>query len=544
MYKISILSVVTASLLFIGCSDEVKVEDKIKEDKTLYIKKELLQIVDNNKTIDKNETIEKNATQKKEEIKPEVKVLLDNTLKSEVATENIKKEEVKTDKLVLEKEKQILPKAKEELALDVQAISPAKDSVVKEKELLPTIIEITPVVTVKPIKEMNTTIASVVAVKPIREMNATITPVVTVKPIKEVNATIASVVAVKPIKEVNTTITSVVTVKPIAKVTSIITPVVAVSTIEKIVVSKPIKPIVPIQIKVIYKNKPFDYQLQAQKVSENVWCFFGAIEGPTKENAGNMVNSCYIKTNEGYLVMDTGPSYQFAKQSYEVMQKIEELPVKYVVNSHEHDDHWLGNDFYKQKFDTYLIGPESINTNYKDGDKTRMYNVLPANAIKGTHIIKLDKTPKKPYTLTIGGEEFRIIPMDTQAHTGDDIFIYMPKRKVLFAGDLVMNGRITSNRHGSVIGQIKALAMMKKLDWNVMVPGHGFITDATAMDEAELYFKLTKERVLKAINEGLDATQINEAVKLIEFKDKAMYDILNPQNIAVAFEELEMLEDE
>jgi len=291
-------------------------------------------------------------------------------------------------------------------------------------------------------------------------------------------------------------------------------------------------------------NAPFDYKLKPKKVADNVWCFFGAIEKPTKENAGNMANNCYIKTNDGYLVMDTGPSYQFAKQAYEAMQKIEKLPVKYVVNSHEHDDHWLGNDFYKKKFGTTLIGPESINTNYKDGDKTRMYNVLPKNAIEGTHIIDLDKVVKKKETLVLGGEKFDIIPMDVRAHTGDDVFIYMPERKVLFAGDLVMNGRITSGRHGSVIGQLKALAMMQKLDWKIMVPGHGFITDATAMDEAKLYFKLTKERILKAIDEGVEATEINEVVKLIEFKDKAMYDILNAQNIGFAFEELEMLDED
>jgi hypothetical protein len=105
-----------------------------------------------------------------------------------------------------------------------------------------------------------------------------------------------------------------------------------------------------------------------------------------------------------------------------------------------------------------------------------------------------------------------------------------------------MNGRITSGRHGSVMGQLKALAIMKKLDWKIMVPGHGFITDATAMDESQLYFDLTKERILKAIEEGVDSTEINEVVKLIEFKDKAMYDILNAHNVGFAFDELEMLE--
>ena len=287
----------------------------------------------------------------------------------------------------------------------------------------------------------------------------------------------------------------------------------------------------------------FNYHLKPKQVAENVWCFFGALEKPTKENAGYMVNSCYIKTNDGYLVMDTGPSYQWAKQSYEAMSKIEKLPVKYVVNSHEHDDHWLGNDFFKKKFNATLIGPESINKNYKDGDKTRMYKILPENAIRGTHIIKLDKIVKEVFTLTLGGEEFQIIPMDVKAHTGDDVFIYMPKRKVLFAGDLVMNGRITSMRHGSVMGQIKALAMMKKLDWKVLVPGHGFITDASAMDESDLYFKLLKDRVKKAIEEGVDATEINEVVKLIEFKDKAMYDILNAHNVGFAYDELEMLDE-
>jgi len=287
----------------------------------------------------------------------------------------------------------------------------------------------------------------------------------------------------------------------------------------------------------------FDYKLTPKKVADNVWCFFGALEKPTKENAGNMANNCYIKTKDGYLVMDTGPSYQFAKQAYEAMSKIEPLPVKYVVNSHHHDDHWLGNDFYKQKFGTTLIGPESINTGYKEGDKTRMYKILPKNAIEGTHIIKLDKVAKERYTLTLGGEKFEIIPMDVKAHTGDDVFIYMPERKVLFAGDLVMNGRITSGRHGSVMGQLKALDMMEKLDWKVLVPGHGLITDATAIDEARLYFKLTKERILKAIENDVDATEITDKVKLEEFKDKAMYDILNAHNIGFAFDELEMLAD-
>jgi glyoxylase-like metal-dependent hydrolase (beta-lactamase superfamily II) len=291
-------------------------------------------------------------------------------------------------------------------------------------------------------------------------------------------------------------------------------------------------------------SEAFDYKLSPKKVAENVWCFLGALDKPTKENAGFMANSCYVKTSEGYFLMDSGPSYQFAKQAYDVMKKIANLPVKYVVNSHHHDDHWLGNDFYKKTFNAKLIGPESINSNYKEGDKTRMYKVLPANAIEGTHIIKLDVVPKKEMVVTLGGEEFHIIPMDVKAHTSDDVFVYMPKSKVLFGGDLVMNGRVNSDRDGAVMGELKAIKMMRGMEWNTLVPGHGLITDKTALDETELYFTLMKKRVLEAMEDDVDATGITDRVKLEEFKDKAMYDLLNARNVGYAFDELEMLDDE
>ncbi len=76
------------------------------------------------------------------------------------------------------------------------------------------------------------------------------------------------------------------------------------------------------------------------------------------------------------------------------------------------------------------------------------------------------------------------------------------------------------------MGQIKALDMMSKLDWKVLIPGHGYITGEKAMEESKLYFKLLKERILKAIEDDVDATEINDVCKNFEeFKDKAMYDI-------------------
>ena len=287
----------------------------------------------------------------------------------------------------------------------------------------------------------------------------------------------------------------------------------------------------------------FDYKLQATKVSDNVWCFLGALEGPSKKNAGNMVNTCYVKTNDSYVLIDSGPSYQYAKQAYAVISNIEKLPVTTIINTHEHDDHWLGNSFYKDKFNAEIIGPKQINDNYKDGDKTRMFNVLPSNAIEGTKIIPVDTIPTEPLKLTIGGEEFEIIPVGTKAHTDEDFFIYMPKRKVLFAGDLAMNGRITSNRHGSLLGQLKALEMMKAKEYDTFIPGHGLEMGKDAIKDAEKYFTLLHERIKQALENEVEMTELAEIIPMDEFKDRAMFKALNGQNVQEAFTELEFLEE-
>jgi glyoxylase-like metal-dependent hydrolase (beta-lactamase superfamily II) len=116
----------------------------------------------------------------------------------------------------------------------------------------------------------------------------------------------------------------------------------------------------------------------------------------------------------------------------------------------------------------------------------------------------------------------------------------MPDNKVILAGDLVMNGRITSNRDGSVEGQLAALETINSKDWTTLVPGHGFIIDKTATDEAVQYFSLTKERIQAAIDDGVDSTEIVEKVPLEEFKDKELYDLLNAVNVSRAYQEYDM----
>ncbi|MGE3593676.1 MAG: MBL fold metallo-hydrolase, partial [Arcobacter sp.] len=141
------------------------------------------------------------------------------------------------------------------------------------------------------------------------------------------------------------------------------------------------------------------------------------------------------------------------------------------------------------------------------------------------------------------GKEIIVIPTGVKAHTSDDLFVYLPNDKVLFSGDIVMNGRVTSNRDGSVIGSLKALEMINSKKWDVLVPGHGIDTSKTAADETIKYFTLLKQRVLEAIENEVTGNDITKIVTMEEFKNKALYDELNSKNVFDAFRELEFYEE-
>ena len=286
----------------------------------------------------------------------------------------------------------------------------------------------------------------------------------------------------------------------------------------------------------------FDYNLKPVKVTNDVWCFLGKLDMPTKENGGFMSNSCYIKADKSYVLIDSGANFQFAKQAYEAMSKIEKLPVSLVINSHSHDDHWLGNNFYKETFNAKILGPSLINKDYNENSKTRMFQVLDANEIKGTKIIPVDEIVNETKTLKIGNKEITIIPVGTKAHTSEDLFIFIPNEKILFSGDVIMNGRVTSNRDGSVIGTLKAIDMIKSKDWDYLVAGHGLDTSKTAINDTVEYFSLLKQRVLEAIENETMGAEITKVVTMDEFKDKPLYGELNSKNVYDAFRELEFYE--
>ena len=91
------------------------------------------------------------------------------------------------------------------------------------------------------------------------------------------------------------------------------------------------------------------YELKPVKITDDVRCVIGGINPPMKENNGFVSNMCYINIGDSIVVLDAGPTYNFAKEFYTLIKKdYPKLDVSYVVLSNYHDDRIQGASYFKE----------------------------------------------------------------------------------------------------------------------------------------------------------------------------------------------------
>jgi len=283
----------------------------------------------------------------------------------------------------------------------------------------------------------------------------------------------------------------------------------------------------------------FDYSLEPKKINENAYCFFGLSEVMDEHNNGNMSNSCFVNMGTSYLVIDSGPTYSYASQAYEKMQQIKDLPISFVINTHVHDDHWLGNSYYAE-LGIQIIGSSAFKKEAKV-EVTRMQRRISKDAyLKTTQEfpkVFVEKHEKK--VLTFNDKEVHLISVNKKAHTDSDLLVYIPSEKIIFVGDLVFNDRIPSIRDGNLKGWMQTLEEVSSMDLDFIIGGHGKIVDRSSIDMTYNYIKTLQKRVKSLIEDGEEISDVVNMVKMEEFKQINFYDSMHRQNVEIAYRMLE-----
>ena len=218
------------------------------------------------------------------------------------------------------------------------------------------------------------------------------------------------------------------------------------------------------------------YNLKPVKVAQDTYVLIGFMEDFTLKNGGNIVNTGFIVTKEGVVVIDSGPSKNYGMAMREAIARISDKPVIRVYVTHFHPDHFLGN----QAFDASIISalPGTIQGISKDGPGflDNMY-LLVDKQMRGTDV-QLPGLQVREGTEHFGKHHLQVLAL--AGHTDSDLALFDKTTGVLFAGDLVFNNRALTTPHANIDQWVDSLDRLEELAFTVLVPGHGPVSqDAT-----------------------------------------------------------------
>jgi cyclase len=236
-------------------------------------------------------------------------------------------------------------------------------------------------------------------------------------------------------------------------------------------------------------------------VAEGVWA------AVAKPGRGAVGNAAIVDLGEDVLVVDTHVSPAAARELRARAEELTARPVRWVLNTHWHADHVLGNGEFPEAtiFSTTRTREliTSVGAERLAGQKQSLELELPAELERlhaagdeeGARLLEeqareLEGLEHRLPDETFDGERYfergRGLTFGG-GHTESDAFVLVPDAGVLAAGDLVVVGTQPWAGHGSPARWAEILDRLLELEWESCVPGHGPVSGRDVVEPLRDY---------------------------------------------------------
>ena len=236
-------------------------------------------------------------------------------------------------------------------------------------------------------------------------------------------------------------------------------------------------------------------------------------------------NAGIIIGRDGVVVVDTLTSAKEAQRFIKDIRAITDKPIKYVVNTHHHLDHSLGNSEFVKLGAVVIAQEGSRKEAQKDADtiiKRALGYGFTAEALEGTTIALPTLTFTDRMAIELGDRTVELI-YPGHAHTKGSSVVLVPDAKVLFVGDALFTNFHPNMRDADVNGWIKALDTISTLDAQKIIPGHGPVSSKQDMADMKQYLLVfdAKARELSAKSQDpvYIASELKKALPKREYFD-------------------------
>lgn len=267
-------------------------------------------------------------------------------------------------------------------------------------------------------------------------------------------------------------------------------------------------------------------------------------------------NAAIIVLSDGVLVVDTHSKPSAARALIEQIKQLTDKPVKYVVDTHFHSDHYQGNQAYPSAWPAGLeiISSEATREDIERRGIPRMKRTLvdlpkQIDGLKAELANRTDAARKTQLEDNLRQAEDYLAEVKTmqatlpsitfdrslilydksriveilwlgKAHTDGDVFVYLPKEKVLASGDALL-ASMPFMGDSYPYDWIKTLEKVERLDFAYAVGGHGDVMQGKG--QLEILKQYLTDLMAETAEAYAQGASMAEAQKIVADKLRPRY---------------------
>ncbi len=205
---------------------------------------------------------------------------------------------------------------------------------------------------------------------------------------------------------------------------------------------------------------------------------YEALTGPPDDRY--TTNTMFVVTSDGVLVADGQGSPSETADLVIAIGKITDKAVTHVVICSDHGDHTSGNSSFPQDAE-FIAHPNSLANLERMASNPERHADAPA-------IVMPTQLVSDRQTLELGDISIQILFLG-RAHTGGDLFVWLPEEKILFTTEVFLNHMFSGYRSAYPSEWLATMDRAELLDAEILIPGHGFIDDARILEGEWVAYK-------------------------------------------------------
>lgn len=278
----------------------------------------------------------------------------------------------------------------------------------------------------------------------------------------------------------------------------------------------------------------------AERIAADVYVFPGDAGAPSAANSGRVANVGVIVGPQGVVVVGTGASDSDGEALLAAIARLSARPVVLAIVTYAGPEHVLGNSAFARRgipvlahraTDGYMVANCAHCLRKQQG-------LVGAGALAGSQPERPQRLIDGPVTLVAGGRRLEVLYYGPTQQPGS-IAVYDPASGVLFAGGLASFDVVPDAHDADLAAWLEALAEMRRLPLERVVPGRGPVGGPGRLDEVSGYLAGLARETEGAYLRGLSLFEATAAVDLPRYRDWAMYSQTHRRNVHFQYLRLE-----